>query len=72
MSIVNLTSTKQGANCITVTENIQEQKRFFCESCKREVFLQQSFCDKCGGAIEWPKEVQKVLSEWAKQEKKKK
>jgi len=38
------------------------QKRFFCDNCKREVFLQAKYCDNCGGEIEWPKAVEKLRS----------
>gem|GEM_PF-7059783 len=59
-----------GAKSITITEKLQQQKRFFCEDCKREVFLNNKYCDKCGGEIEWPEQISKVLSTWAKQTKK--
>lgn len=58
------------AKNITVTEKLQIQKRFFCENCKREVFLSSKYCDKCGGEIEWPEEISKVISTWTKQTKK--
>jgi len=48
------------------------QQRFFCENCKREVFLQANYCDNCGGEIEWPKKVQKILTSWNSQKKAKK
>lgn len=44
----------------TLTEKLQEQKRFFCENCKREVFLAQKYCDGCGGQIEWPEKYEKL------------
>jgi hypothetical protein len=34
------------------------------------VFLQAKYCDNCGGEIEWPKEIQKVIANWKKEEKK--
>jgi predicted amidophosphoribosyltransferase len=46
------------------------QQRFFCENCQREVFLQAKYCDKCGGEIEWPKEIEKIIAAWKKEEKK--
>lgn len=55
---------------ITVTEKVQQQQRFFCENCRREVFLQDKYCDKCGGEIEWPEKIQKVLTSWKKEDKK--
>ena len=55
---------------MTLTETIKNQQRFFCENCKREVFLSAKHCDGCGGEIEWPKEVRKVLASWKKIEKK--
>jgi rRNA maturation endonuclease Nob1 len=51
---------------LTMTERLQQQKRFFCENCKRELFLDSKFCDGCGGQIQWPAEVQKILSSWTK------
>ena len=54
---------------ITVTEKLQHQQRFFCENCKQEVFLQAKYCDKCGGKIEWPEKIQKVIASWNKGEK---
>jgi hypothetical protein len=47
-----------------------EQQRFFCDNCKREVFLQAKYCDNCGGEIEWSKEVKKVLATWKQEAKK--
>lgn len=52
-----------------MTENVQ-QKRFFCENCKRELFLQAKYCDECGGEIEWPEEIKKLLAVWEKIKKK--
>jgi len=57
---------------MTATQTVQLQQRFFCENCKREVFLSAKYCDHCGGAIEWPKNVQKIINVWKKAEKKKK
>jgi predicted amidophosphoribosyltransferase len=54
---------------ITETRRSQQQ-RFFCDNCQREVFLQAKYCDKCGGEIEWPKEIRKVIGSWEKEEKK--
>jgi len=52
---------------MTLTERLQiKQERFFCENCEREVFLQAKYCDKCGGKIEWPEKIQKVLASWKK------
>ena len=31
-----------------------KQKRFLCENCERELFLNAQYCDNCGGKIEWP------------------
>jgi rRNA maturation endonuclease Nob1 len=47
-----------------MTQTIEKQKRFFCENCKREVFLSADYCDSCGGKIEWPRKVRKVLASW--------
>jgi predicted amidophosphoribosyltransferase len=55
---------------MTVTETVEKQQRFFCESCKREVFLSAKYCDHCGGEIEWPEKVEKILVSWKKAEKK--
>jgi rRNA maturation endonuclease Nob1 len=46
--------------------NRTEQDRYFCENCKREVFLQAKYCDGCGGELEWPEEVRKILAAWKK------
>jgi rRNA maturation endonuclease Nob1 len=55
---------------MTITQTIQkEQQRFFCENCKREVFLSAKYCDGCGGKIEWPKRVQKIITSWNKSTK---
>jgi len=56
---------------MTVTETIKKQQRFFCENCTREVFLSAQYCDDCGGKIEWPEKVQKIIASWKKSEKKK-
>jgi len=55
---------------MTVTETVKNQQRFFCENCKREVFLSAKHCDGCGGEIEWPQAVKKILTSWKKDEKK--
>jgi predicted amidophosphoribosyltransferase len=39
------------------------QKRFLCENCERELFLNATYCDNCGGKIEWPEKYQTILSE---------
>jgi rRNA maturation endonuclease Nob1 len=50
------------------TEGVQaHQQRYFCENCKREVFLQAKYCDNCGGEIEWPEEIKKILATWKEQ-----
>jgi hypothetical protein len=59
-----------GASDITVTENLQQQRRFFCDNCKREVFLDNKFCDNCGGELQWPADVQNILTTWGKGKKK--
>jgi hypothetical protein len=54
-----------------ITEaNKSQQKRFFCENCHHEVFLQAKYCENCGGEIEWPDEIKNVLATWKKEEKK--
>lgn len=40
-----------------------KQRRFLCENCKRELFLNALYCDNCGGKIEWPEKYQSILSE---------
>jgi hypothetical protein len=40
-----------------------KQKRFLCENCERELFLNALYCDNCGGKIEWPEKYQSILSE---------
>ena len=40
-----------------------KQKRFLCENCERELFLNAAYCDKCGGKIEWPERYEKILSD---------
>lgn len=54
---------------MTTTEQ-SLQKRFFCENCKREVFLQAKYCDSCGGEITWPKTVQKLRASLNKEKTK--
>jgi len=58
-----------GVSKITVTEKLQQQQRFFCENCQREVFLLARYCDHCGGEIEWPEKIHKVISSWKKEKK---
>jgi len=53
------------------TEQVKKQQRYFCENCKQEVFLQYKYCDKCGGKIEWPERIEKILNSWKPKEKKK-
>jgi ABC-2 type transport system ATP-binding protein len=43
-------------------EKVNLQRRFFCENCKNEVFPQDIYCDKCGGKIEWPNEIEKIIA----------
>jgi hypothetical protein len=38
------------------------QKRFLCENCERELFLNELYCDNCGGKIEWPQEYESIIS----------
>jgi len=47
-----------------------KQKRFLCENCEREVFLNAAYCDNCGGKIEWPEKYTSIFS-GKKQHKKK-
>jgi rRNA maturation endonuclease Nob1 len=51
---------------MTVTETVERQQRFFCENCRHEVFLQAKYCDSCGGQIEWPKKIHKIILSWKK------
>jgi hypothetical protein len=46
-----------------LAEPEMNQKRFLCENCERELFLNASYCDKCGGKIEWPEEYVSIFSE---------
>ena len=45
------------------------QKRFLCENCERELFLNALYCDNCGGKIEWPEKYQPILSDKKQGEK---
>jgi hypothetical protein len=54
----------------TLAEPELKQKRFLCENCEREVFLNAVYCDKCGGKIEWPEKYTSLFSE-KKQDKQK-
>jgi predicted amidophosphoribosyltransferase len=54
----------------TLVEPELEQKRFFCENCERELFLNASYCDNCGGKIEWPEKYISAFSEKKKHGKK--
>jgi predicted amidophosphoribosyltransferase len=47
-----------------------KQKRFLCENCERELFLNALYCDNCGGKIEWPQEYDSILSEKSPEEEK--
>jgi len=47
----------------TLAEPELKQKRFFCENCERELFLNAAYCDNCGGKIEWPDKYVSVFSE---------
>jgi hypothetical protein len=40
-----------------------KQKRFFCENCERELFLNAAYCDSCGGKVEWPEKYASFLSQ---------
>ena len=40
-----------------------KQKRFFCENCEQELFLNAVYCDSCGGKIEWPDKYDSIHSE---------
>jgi predicted amidophosphoribosyltransferase len=46
-----------------LVEPEMKQNRFLCENCEREVFLNATYCDNCGGKIEWPEKYQPILSE---------
>jgi len=46
-----------------------KQKRFLCENCERELFLNALYCDNCGGKIEWPEKYQPILSDKKQGEK---
>ena len=46
-----------------------KQKRFLCENCERELFLNALYCDNCGGKIEWPEKYQSILSDKKQGEK---
>jgi hypothetical protein len=52
----------------TLVEPELKQKRFFCENCEREVFLNASYCDKCGGKIEWAEKYSSIFSKSEKGE----
>jgi len=54
----------------TLAEPELKQKRFFCENCEREVFLNAVYCDNCGGKIEWPEKYTSVFSEKKQDEQK--
>ena len=47
----------------TLAEPELKQKRFFCENCERELFLNATYCDNCGGKIEWPNKYVSVFCE---------
>jgi hypothetical protein len=46
-----------------LAEPEMKQKRFLCENCERELFLNALYCDNCGGKIEWPEKYQSILSQ---------
>jgi hypothetical protein len=46
------------------------QKRFVCENCERELFLNALYCDNCGGKIEWPEKYEPILSDESHDEEK--
>ena len=46
-----------------------KQKRFLCENCERELFLNALYCDNCGGKIEWPEKYQSIQFEKKHDEK---
>jgi hypothetical protein len=52
-----------------LAEPEMNQKRFLCENCERELFLNALYCDKCGGKIEWPEKYQPILSQQNHDEK---
>ena len=39
-----------------------KQRKFLCENCERELFLNALYCDNCGGKIEWPEKYKPILS----------
>ncbi len=47
----------------TMADPELKQKRFLCENCERELFLNASYCDNCGGKIEWPEKYTSIFSE---------
>jgi len=51
-----------------LAEPEMKQKHFFCENCERELFLNASYCDRCGGKIEWPEKYVSIFSEKEKDE----
>jgi len=52
----------------TLAEPELKQKRFFCENCERELFLNAAYCDNCGGRIEWPEKYTPIFSKNDKDE----
>jgi hypothetical protein len=52
-----------------LAEPEMNQKRFLCENCERELFLNALYCDNCGGKIEWPEKYQSILPEQNHDEK---
>jgi predicted amidophosphoribosyltransferase len=47
----------------TLAEPELKQKRFLCQNCERELFLNATYCDGCGGKIEWPQKYESILCE---------
>ena len=45
-----------------LVEPEMKQNRFLCENCERELFLNATYCDNCGGKIEWPGKYESILS----------
>ena len=47
----------------SLAEPEMRQRRFFCEHCERELFLNAVYCDHCGGKVEWPEKYASVFKE---------
>jgi hypothetical protein len=52
-----------------LAEPEMRQKKFLCENCERELFLNAVYCDNCGGKIEWPEKYETILSDKKNDEK---